>query len=143
MIGRALVVGAWHTSSTEEPTPADVDAERMAELLVEHDFEVQLLTGPDATRDRILAGYTELIENVEENEAAVIFFSGHGGMASNLPDELEADADPGEPTVLGAFQFIAPRDHPDSTDEDFRGICSWELSLLLEGLTRKTRNVTV
>jgi hypothetical protein len=139
MRGRALVIGAW-TPSAGGQSPADVDAERMSELLVSREFEVQLLTGSDATRGRILASYIELIESIVEEEAVVIYFSGHGGI---LPSEVGADPALHEPSMPGTFQFIAPHDHHQSTDDDFRGISSWELSLLLEGLTRKTRNVTV
>lgn len=143
MRGRALVMGAWHTLSSQELSPAEVDAERMQALLVSRDFEVHLLSGHDATRERILAAYAELIENVAEGEPAVIFYSGHGGIVSDVPAEDAGSDDPGQAPLLGAFQFIVPRDHQQSTYQDFRGISSWELSLLLEGLTRKTRNVTV
>jgi len=150
--GRALVVGAWHTPlASGGPSSADVDAERMAALLEARGFEVCLLRGPDATRDRILGGYLELIGKAAKDRAAgkvadapvVVFFSGHGGYRTDLPAEDVAEVDPEEPPVPEVFRFIAPQDYRQSDDGDFRGISSWELSLLQEGLTRETRNVTV
>jgi len=142
-VGGALVIGAAHKWTGNDPPAALFDAAWMTELLEARGFEVQMLAGPDATRDRILAGYTELIESVTCNEAAVVYFGGHGGLMHDLADGDDPGAKPGEPPVPDAFQFIAPTDLLKSTDEDFRGISSWELSLLLEELTRKTHNVTV
>jgi len=141
--GRALVIGAWQPPSSTERSPADRDAERVSELLASRGFQISLLTGSKATRAGILGGYTELVGSVEASEAAVIYFSGHGGLVTDLGAELGDDDAPDELPVPETFQFIAPHDYQLGTDEDFRGISSWELSLLLEGLTRQTRNATV
>src|SRR5689334_22931358 len=100
MKGRALVIGAWHAAD-EGRSPADANSERLQALLVNRDFEVHLLTGPDATRDGILAAYTDLIESVVEDEAVVIYFSGHGGIVRDVPAADELDADPERPRLLG------------------------------------------
>jgi len=54
-----------------------------------------------------------------------------------------ADYDARSPAHRGQFQCIAPVDFELSTEDDFRGITSLELSGLLEGLRARSRNVTV
>lgn len=135
--GLGLVIGGCHNPSSGELTSSLVDAERMSALLKWRGFEVATLSGPDATRERILDGYIQLIEHVHEDQAVVVYFAGHGGLASDSFIDLD------ESPIPRVFQFIVPSDYRQSTVDDFRGISSWELSLLLEGLTRKTRNVTI
>jgi hypothetical protein len=135
MIGRALVIGAADGGADDPPSAAELDVGRVTALLAPR-FEVEQLSGRAATRDGILAAYARLIECTDARDAAVVYFAGHGGLAF----DLEPVSDPALPS---RFQFIAPSDYEQTTEEDFRGISSLELSLLLARLTHKTHNVTV
>ncbi|MBM7115697.1 caspase family protein [Archangium primigenium] len=104
------------------------DAARMADALRGLGFNVSVCAGGEATRESLLQGYRRLIEACAPDEAAFIYYAGHG--ASALDSQ-------------GGVQFIVPVDFAHSTEEDFRGITSLELSGLLAELTAKTRNVTV
>jgi hypothetical protein len=100
----------------------------MADALGGLGFSVVCCVGEEATREGILQGYRRLIERCAPGEAAFIYYAGHGARSPGLGDD---------------FQFIVPVDFESSTQEEFRGITSLELSGLLEELTSKTRNVTV
>jgi hypothetical protein len=100
----------------------------MADALGALGFEVARRVGAEATREGILQGYRCLIETCTPGEAAFVYYAGHGAWSS----------EPGN-----GFQFIVPVDFDRSTEEDFRGITSLELSGLLAELTSKTPNVTV
>jgi len=124
MRGHALILG----SQTHGLTGVLGDAERMADALGRLGFNVSRCVGAEATREGILQGYRRLIETCAPGEAAFVYYAGHGGRS---------------PAPGGPLQFIVPVDFDRSTEEDFRGITSLELSGLLEELTSKTRNVTV
>ncbi|WP_437677761.1 caspase family protein [Sorangium sp. So ce131] len=132
MAKRALLVG----SETAGLQGAIGDAERMAEALRWYGFEVDLCVGGNATREGILAGYRRLIERSAPSDAALFYYSGHGGRAVN-PDYQPGSALPSH------FQCIVPVDLDATTDDDFRGIMAQELSLLLAELTARTQNATV
>ncbi len=133
----ALVIGAA-LERPEAGTPGEeLDAARMAKMLGERGFAVDLLRGPDATRAGILEGYRRLIDCVAPGDVAVVYFSGHGGLL------IDPEAPGGERVQPRRFQFIAPTDFAQTTDDDFRGISAWELSQLLRKLTGRTENVTV
>lgn len=128
---RALVIG----SQIEGLTGAEHDARRMRDELARRGFDVDLRCGDDATRDGILDGYDALIARTTADDAAAIYYSGHGLYATN--------SEPGEPDErLRAVQAIAPSDLRAGDDHDFRGITGWELSLKLAQLTARTRNAT-
>ncbi|HWU88188.1 MAG TPA: caspase family protein [Kofleriaceae bacterium] len=133
---RALAIGAGLELPASGPAAENVDVERVAEMLSRRGFEVDRLQGPAATRDGILAGYRRLAGALREGDAAVVYYSGHGGM---VKVGARGDGAP-LPTWL---QYIAPTDFDETTEDDFRGVSAWELSLLLEELTAKTDNVTV
>jgi len=133
---RALVIG----SQIAGLQGVEHDVARMKEALAGRGFAVDLRIGGDATRAGILDGYAALIRDAAPGDAAVVYYSGHGGYVVN-PDPRAGS--PEHPEVPQAMQLIVPTDAPQSTDEDFRGITSWELSLHLADLTRVTRNVTV
>ncbi len=124
MRGHALVLG----SQTHGLTGVLGDAERMADALETFGFGVVRCVGAEATREGIFQGYRRLIETCAPGDAAFIYYAGHG---ARFPEPADG------------FQFIVPVDFERSTEEDFRGITSLELSGLLEELTSKTRNVTV
>ena len=124
MRGHALILG----SQTHGLTGVLGDAERMADALGALGFDVVRCVGEDATREGLLQGYRRLIEACAPDEAAFVYYAGHGARS---------------PAPGDVFQFIVPVDFERSTEEDFRGITSLELSGLLAELTSKTRNVTV
>lgn len=124
MPGHALVIG----SQTYGLTGVLGDAQRVAEALGGWGFEVRTCVGTKATREGMLQSYRRLIQACAPDEAAVVYYAGHGAWSD----------EPGR-----GFQFIVPVDFELSTEKDFRGITSAELSGLLRELTAKTRNVTV
>jgi hypothetical protein len=82
----------------------------------------------------MLEGFDRLVADSREGDLAVVYYSGHGAHVEN------ADSTVGGPR---RFQCIVPTDIEESTDEDFRGISSWELSIKQAALTARTRNVVV
>jgi Caspase domain len=125
---RALVLA----SQTQGLRGADADARLVAEMLRRRKFDaVDVRTGNDATRAGILAGYDKLIADSKDSDVAVVYYSGHGAyaLATNGP--------------VQSWQCIVPTDHSDSTENDWRGITNWELSIKQAQLTKKTKNVTV
>jgi hypothetical protein len=131
MSDRALLIG----SALDGLGGVEKDLDAMKKALGPR-FEVDQCTGPDATRAGILSAYTRLIEETGPGDAVVVYYSGHGGRA--------AAPDPSTPgPERWDLQFIVPADFHQSTADDFRGISSVELSVLLARLTMKTDNVTV
>jgi hypothetical protein len=124
MRGHALVIG----SQTHGLTGVVGDAQRVAEALGALGFDVVRRLDAEATREGILQGYRRLIEVCTPDDAAFVYYAGHGAWS----------AEPG-----AGLQFIVPVDFERSTEADFRGITSLELSGLLDALTERTRNVTV
>jgi uncharacterized caspase-like protein len=134
---RALVIGAALRVPANGRPGEELDAVRMATALGKIRFAVDLRLGTDASRAGILAGYDRLIEDSEQGDVAVVYFSGHGGMV------IDPAVPGGERAHPRRFQFIAPTDYAQTTDDDFRGISAWELSQLLRELTDRTENVAV
>lgn len=130
---RALVVGA-QLGSIQGP---DLDAARVEAALIARGFTVDLRIRGDATRAGVVAGWQELIAASVAGDAAVFYFAGHGATFAN------PDPDAGAPGVPRFGQVLVPTDLRAGTDDDFRGITSWELSLWLAQLTARTDNVTV
>ncbi|WP_194891417.1 caspase family protein [Catenulispora pinisilvae] len=130
MSERALLVGA----AVDGLTGVENDVEAMARTLTARGFTVEPLTGKLATRAGILDAYERLISDSGPGDTAVVYYSGHGGRV--LPP---AAGTPGHD--LMDLQFIVPFDFHDSGPDDFRGITSVELSVLLARLTQRTDNV--
>jgi hypothetical protein len=124
---KALLIGA----QTGGLTGVDFDVESMAEALTRREFHVERRQGPAATRDGILEAIEKLIADADRTDAVVLYYSGHGGY---LPHDAEVPID---------LQYIVPSDYHESTEDDFRGISSIELSSLVQRLTVRTRNVVV
>jgi hypothetical protein len=124
----ALLIGA----ETNGLTGVGNDVAAMNAALTRRGFDVTTCEGPQATRAGILAAYESLIQRVRPDDTVVVYYSGHGGLLK-----------PPDPLVRQPLQFIVPSDYADSTDGDFRGVTSVELSVLLARLTDVTRNVTV
>jgi len=126
MARRALILG----SQIEGLRGVDNDARQMAAMLDARGFAVDLRVGADATRAGMLAGYDQLIAASGSDDAAVVYYCGHGYYAS-IPQEGRS------------WQCIAPIDLREGTITDWRGITAWELSIKQAQLTAKTQNVTV
>jgi hypothetical protein len=129
--GKALLIGAGIDGL--EGTAADIAA--MKEALSPLGLTMEICDGPAATREGILAAYRRLIDSVGPDDVAVVYYTGHGGRVTPPPP----DAGPG----LMDLQFIAPFDFHETTPDDFHGITSVELSVLLAELSDKTANATV
>ena len=112
----------------------------MERCLAERGFDVAAYQGKAATRAGILTLLNALIEETGPNDAIVIFYSGHGGLAANPVWRPNNALDPDTPRF---FQFIVPTDMAEGGESDFRGVLNLELARLLAKLTRKTRDVTV
>ena len=128
MARRALILG----SQIEGLRGVDNDTRRMAAMLDARGFAIDLRVDDAATRAGMLAGYDQLIEASAPDDAAVVYYCGHGYHAT-IPDALPSRS----------WQCIAPTDLRAGTDTDWRGITAWELSIKQARLTDKTRNVTV
>ncbi len=131
----ALLIG----SQTHGLTGVRNDVDTMADQLARRGFAAVRREGPQATRAGILDGFERLIRDARDTDAVVVYYSGHGGLASPPP----ALAMNGRPAAA-RLQFIVPTDYDDDlTESDFRGITAPELSVLLARLTRATPNVAV
>lgn len=124
MTKRALVIG----SSTHGLGGVATDVACMEDVLGTFGFAVDLRVDATATRAGILDGYERLIRDSREGDAAVVYYSGHGGLAAANGSR---------------HRFLVPVDIDRSTDDDFRGLLDVELSALQHRLTSRTRNVTV
>jgi hypothetical protein len=126
MARRALVLG----SQIDGLRGVDNDTRRMAAMLDALGFAVDVRVGDAATRAGMLAGYDQLIAATGPDDAALVYYCGHGYHAI-VPEETRS------------WQCIAPTDLRAGTTSDWRGITAWELSIKQTQLTAKTRNVTV
>ncbi|MFD4675970.1 caspase domain-containing protein [Lentzea sp. NPDC058450] len=124
---RALVIG----SATYGLTGVHNDVTAVSAAFEQRGFTVDRREGEDATRAGILDGYEKLIAESGSGDVAAVFYSGHG--SSEPPDEPRRGPQ-------ANIQCIVSYDFVHSAPDDFRGITSLELSVLLARLTRRTRN---
>ena len=132
MTRRALLIGAEAFGLTG----VTHDVAAMAAALKKRGFTVRRCEGLDATRDGIIGAYETLIADTGHGDAALVYYSGHGGYAWPAAGENAKPAD-------NTRQFIVPFDFREPTADDFRGITAVELSVLLGRLTEKTSNAVV
>jgi hypothetical protein len=114
------------------------DVARMRTALEHHGFAVETRTAGDATRDGILDGLDRMARDARQDDALVFYYAGHGASAATGTDARRA---------LGAaapriVRFLVPTDLHESSDRDFRGVTTFELSSWLAAATRATPNVT-
>jgi Caspase domain len=128
---RALLIG----SQTGGLAGVHGDVEVMAHVAAGLGFEVRTLTEAAATGAGIRTAYAELVQDCSGDDAALVYYSGHGGRFTNRLREQ----DPGLPMWL---QFIVPTDFDHPNSAEFTGILAEELSVLQQELTERTRNVT-
>ena len=131
MARRALLIGC-QTASLQG---VHADIEVMADAIGGFGFEVRTLIESDATAAGIRNAYEELMQSCSGDDAALVYYSGHGGRWRNRWREQ----DPAVPTWL---QFIVPTDWDAPADGGFAGILAEELAVLQTRLTERTRNVT-
>ncbi len=136
MTKRALLIG----SPFGGLSGVETDVRTVDEMLGSYGFEIQQCIGIAATREGILDSYNQLIDNTAAEDAAVVYYSGHGARAVAPEDDW---ANQGDAPIAKYYQFIVPIDIDQSSNEDFRGITNLELSVLMAKLTEKTKNVTV
>jgi len=108
----------------------------IGQALAARGFELVARDGPGASRDGILRACDELIAGACAGDAIVIYYVGHGGLATNGTYTPDAE-------LPRYIQHLCPTDFGQTTDDEFRGISTFELALRLAALTRKTRNATV
>ncbi len=131
MARRALLVGC----QTAGLQGVNGDVAVLAQALNGLDFEVRTLVDSDATGAGIRAAYLELGQACAPDDAALVYYAGHGGRWRNR----QRERDPALPEWL---QFIVPTDWDAPAGGGFAGILAEELSVLQQGLTERTRNVT-
>jgi Caspase domain len=138
MSKRALLIGSPFAGLTGVGN----DIAAMTDLLAKRGFVIDRCCDAEATRDGIIEAWRRLIADAEGGEAAVVYYSGHGGLARVAESEGTGVA-AGGVRHPWRYQFIVPMDFHATTDTDFRGIANVELSRLLRDLTARTRNVTL
>jgi hypothetical protein len=132
MARKALLIG----SQTGELSGVENDIESMAAVLDRWGFASTRCVAANVCRAGILDAYERLIADARPDDAVVVYYSGHGGHGRQRnPDNHRQSGT--------ALQFIVPTDFDESTEGDFRGIMSVELSILLARLTEQTKNVIV
>lgn len=125
----ALLIGA-EFGRLESPRN---DLWAMKSALDQHGFETVHVVAGDATRDRILAAYEEIIEEASPDDVVFVFFSGQASVAT-----VPAASDGSDPRPYLVVPFLRPSDFNDV--EGFGGITTIEIGALLTRLAQKTRN---
>jgi hypothetical protein len=128
----ALLIG----SRVGDLSAIENDLKMIGAALKKYGFEISLCDEHRATRQGILDAWRKLVDKTAENDAVVVYYTGHGGITEK-EGKLEEN---GEPRRI---QYLVPYDYFDSQMGDFRAITDVELSHLLRLLTGKTQNVTV
>ncbi|RWA14689.1 hypothetical protein EKO27_g402 [Xylaria grammica] len=129
------------------------DVERMDRVLRRMGFETFRCSGPDATRAGILEAWEQFINELCADDAVVVYYSGHGGLAASAEPADRSFEAPDPPTPW-RYQFLVPMDFDefdeaggDSDEGDgrtgFRGILDIELSALVRDTTARTPNLTL
>ena len=135
MSKRALLIG----SQTFGLTGANPDVHLMAETLERRGFECDVRVDDDATRNGIVDAYEQLISDTpaDSTDPVVVYYSGHGGRSTlrdwSTRQQLGQRSD---------LLYLVPFDMEASTEGDFRGLLSEEVSALQRRLTARTANVT-
>ena len=112
---RALLIG----SQTGGLTGVHGDIEVLADALGALGFEVRRQIEAGASSTAIVDAYRALVADSAADDAAVVYYSGHGGRMPNV----QRAADPSQPPHV---QWIVPTDIDDRGD-GFNGILAEEL----------------
>jgi hypothetical protein len=109
----------------------DTDVTTMEGLLRRCGFdEIEKRTGPDATRAGVLDAVAGLIAATRPGDAALVYWSGHGGRVER-PDSAQRVAAGLSPY----YQFLVPFDFAEGTAGGFAGLLSEEVTALQWRLT--------
>jgi Caspase domain len=135
MAKRALLIG----SQTYGLAGVNGDVALMAETLEGRGFQTDVRIDDAATRAGIVAAYEQLIDQTPNGstDPVVIYYSGHGGRTP-----LEGWEELQRRGQRSHLRYLVPFDMAASSETDFRGLLSEELSSLQRRLTAKTENVT-
>ncbi|MEV6956989.1 caspase family protein [Streptomyces sp. NPDC051183] len=125
---RALLIGC----QTGGLTGVHADVDLMADVLTPLGFEAIPLTGERATLHGIEDAYRKLIADSRPGDAALVYYSGHGGRARN-----PAPSD--DPSLPPWLPYLCPHDLGGT---GFQGLLAASLSRNQEQLTLQTANVT-
>lgn len=139
---RALIIGIDKYPNLSERAQLEGcvrDAREVARLL-ESRFgfpasQIKLLLDGQATRDGILTAMKELAGQVQENDAVVVHYSGHGSQRQARTEDVSRASVMEETLVAHDSGHDDP--HPN------QDISSLELRDWIAGLTQKTPNVTL
>lgn len=133
MTHRALLIG----SETYGLTGCNADVALMKVMLAARGFAaIDTRTDSDASRAGITDGVEELIGALRPGDAALVYYSGHGGRVAR-PDFAARKA----AGLTVHFQFIVPHDMAKSDSGDFRGVLSEELTRWQRRLTDAFRSM--
>ena len=135
MAKRALLIG----SQTYGLSGANGDVALMAETLDGRGFETAV---PDRRRRHQSRDHRRVRSSSSDTRAGpsdpvVIYYSGHGGRTA-----LDGWEDLQRRGQRSHLRYLVPFDMAASSETDFRGLLSEELSSLQRRLTAKTENVT-
>jgi hypothetical protein len=128
---RALLIG----SQTGGLTGVHDDVEVMADVLRRAGFDVRSIIEREASAEGMRGAYHQLIEDTGGDDAAVVYYSGHGARVRNAMRSRDASLPPW-------LQYVVPTDIDDRSGGRFGGVLAEELSALQWQLTERTPNVT-
>ncbi|CZS83344.1 unnamed protein product [Fusarium graminearum] len=117
---RALLIGSSFKHPFELPGTLN-DVETMARTLKKYGFDVE--------NER----YRELADNTVKDDVVVVYYSGHGGIIPQNPD------DNSEQRL--EHQFLVLYDF-DPDQETWTGVFESEISQIMKDITQKTKNIT-
>src|SRR3712207_6605908 len=100
MAKRALLIG----SPYGELAGPGRDVAVMADVLGERGFTAARCCDRDATRAGIIDAWRRFARDTKAGDAAVVYYSGHGGLAEVTPAQ-EAERDPSLPYRPDRYQF--------------------------------------
>lgn len=129
---RALLIGCSYAGLHVEPSVDAIFTWLIAHGFAEH--EIERLTGPQATRDNILAGLEHLAAHDPGEAPVVLYYAGHGHLY-----RTEIGVEDGH----AAHPLLVAVDIDTSAEGSFRGIFSSELSRAVRRLAARARNLTV
>jgi len=131
----ALLIGA----PLDDLRGVEGDLDRVEEVLPAYGFSCRRLLGPAATRAGIIRALRELESRTSPGDAVVVYYSGHGAQIENP----RASSSRGALREPSHYRCLVSADIDESTAEDFRGVLSIELDLLVSAIADRSANVTV
>lgn len=129
LVKRALLIG----SEVDGLKGVARDVAAMDEVLRGLGFVTVPATGPDASADGVVAHLRDLVDDTTDADAAVIYFSGHGGRVRNPVPRSD---------VPRWLQYLVPTDIADRSGGRARCVLAEELSCYQAELTSRSTNVT-